>query len=153
MTFCWSAQNPDATGLHTFRQIWFLPTHVGQAGVCSLMCSSRLQHAALLSTVQDRSMLPVTLCVARLSGVGSDTLFIGVLRREAGGPMTSKEEVKVTARQTAFSHFMRDEHAHAALTLAGWLTCTSTCELAMAPMLITLHAVCDVDSFGQRQVA
>jgi len=103
-------------------------------------------------------MLPVTLCVARLSGVGSDTLFIGVLRREAAGPMTDREEVKVTTRQTAYSHVMRDEHAYAALFSAGWSTwlvvCfTSTFELAMPPMLVTLHAVCDIDSFGQRQVA
>lgn len=31
--------------------------------------------------LQDRSMFPIMLCATRLSGIGSDMLFIGLIRR------------------------------------------------------------------------
>ena len=58
--------------------------------VC-LCCCSPLKlplHTTTLRT-QDRSMFPITLCATRLSGMGADMLFLGVLRR--GAPVVGKD--------------------------------------------------------------
>jgi hypothetical protein len=40
-------------------------------------------------------MFPISLCVARLSGVGMDTLFIGVMRHSAAAGSLDNQIVKV----------------------------------------------------------
>jgi hypothetical protein len=45
---------------------------------------------------KDRSMFPLSLCVARLSGVGTDTLFIGVMRHEPIAGTSEAQIVKVS---------------------------------------------------------
>lgn len=50
---------------------------------------------AVVALHKDRSMFPLSLCVARLSGVGSDTLFIGVMRHEPLAGVGDDQIVKV----------------------------------------------------------
>jgi hypothetical protein len=45
-----------------------------------------------------RHMFPLSLCVARLSGVGTDTLFIGVMRHEPTATTADHQIVKVSCR-------------------------------------------------------
>lgn len=49
---------------------------------------------------KDRSMFPLSLFVARLSGVGSDTLFIGVMRYEPTAGTSEDQVVKVGVKFT-----------------------------------------------------
>lgn len=50
---------------------------------------------AVVALHKDRSMFPLSLCVAHLSGVGSDTLFIGVMRHEPLASAGDNQIVKV----------------------------------------------------------
>ena len=44
---------------------------------------------------KDRQMFPISLCVARLSGAGMDTLFIGVMRHSVATSSMDNQVVKV----------------------------------------------------------
>lgn len=44
---------------------------------------------------KERSMFPINLTVARLSGVGTDTLSIGVLKRDIPAANATQQVVKV----------------------------------------------------------
>lgn len=50
---------------------------------------------AVVALHKDRHMFPLSLCVARLSGVGTDTLFIGVMRNEQLAGTADNQIVKV----------------------------------------------------------
>lgn len=45
---------------------------------------------------KDRHVFALSLCVARLSGVGSDTLFIGILRQEPSSGTTDNPVLKAS---------------------------------------------------------
>lgn len=51
---------------------------------------------------KDRHMFPLSLCVARLSGMGSESLFIGVLRKEP--PAGTTDHLVIKVRQTPRCH-------------------------------------------------
>lgn len=53
---------------------------------------------------KDRQMFPISLCVARLSGAGMDTLFIGVMRHSAVAGSLDNQIVKVRHAASAPSH-------------------------------------------------
>lgn len=128
------------------------------AGVCGLIGSTAflLLTAMLPCIVQDRSMIPVMLCVSRLSGVGSDTLFIGVLRREVASPMTGSDEVKVTARHTTAVMLQGDtSHVCTALLLIvqRHMACCALLSYPGDHALTTSRAGCGAHSSGQQRVA
>jgi hypothetical protein len=53
------------------------------------------QTREVVAVHKDRQMFPISLCVARLSGVGMDSLFIGVMRHSAPAGSLDDQVVKV----------------------------------------------------------
>lgn len=50
---------------------------------------------AVTALHKDRHVFPLSLCVTRLSGVGTDSLFIGVMRHEPSAGTLDSQVVRV----------------------------------------------------------
>jgi hypothetical protein len=55
-------------------------------------------------------MFPISLCVARLSGAGMDTLFIGVMRHAAAAGSLDNQIVKVRSPAYHMQSALRPAH-------------------------------------------
>jgi hypothetical protein len=75
---------------YSSRHDTFLQRYV-QSGQLHILNSVR----AVVALHKDRHAFPISLCVARLSGVGADALFIGVMRHEPASGTADHQLVKV----------------------------------------------------------
>jgi hypothetical protein len=80
---------------------WLMCCRLGLAASKALPCcmSERVSDFAELCRVylllQDRTMFPLSMCVARLSGAGADSLFVGLLRAQPVAGTADNQVVKV----------------------------------------------------------